>query len=243
MKLKIVNPVPGIDFVEPQYRAYLATLLPPDVELGFECITEGYPSIEAYTHTAFNSPEMIRLCAKAEQEGYQGIFLNCFADPSIMACREFLRIPVYGGYVPAMLTALALAERVGMITLSRATMISEEQRARTMGISARLAAMKRVDLGVLDLRGDPNALLNTLADACIDMHGNQRCDAVILGCTGMQFIVADLRARLKELGCPVQVVEPFGAGVALLEYTVRMGFTNGTNSVARFIPPEEVVRA
>jgi len=240
MKLKIINPVPGLDFVEPEYRAYLDPVLPPGVELDFEGITAGYPSIEASIHTAFNAPEIIRLCDKAEKEGYQGIFLNCFADPAITAVREFLRIPVYGAYVPTMLTALALAERVGMITINRGTMLSEEQRARVVGISDRLAAMIMVEMGVLDLRSNLESLLKTLSDACVSMYEHHRCDAVVLGCTGMQFIVGQLRTRLKTLKCPVQVVEPFAAGVSLLEYTVRMGFTNSTHGVEKFIPPEDV---
>jgi allantoin racemase len=48
---------------------------------------------------------------------------------------------------------------------------------------------------------------------------------IVLGCTGMFGVAAQLRERLAAKGFGVHVIEPNGAAVTWLESCVRLGLT------------------
>jgi allantoin racemase len=226
MKLTVIHAVVRSDRKLEGYQAYLKKALCADTELDFERVEFGFPSIECDLHGMVNGAQIVRLVQKAEQDGADGVFVNCFDDPGVYAARELARIPVFGAYQPALLTAMGLAERVGIITTDRAGILSEERKARLNGFDGRVASIRAVDMGVLSLEGNLDLLVDRLAAACADMFETDRVGALTLGCTGMHAAIGPLRARLKAAGCPVAVIEPLQNGVSYLEHTVRMGYTN-----------------
>ena len=50
-------------------------------------------------------------------EGFGASFINCFGDPGVIAARCKADFLVFGGFEPAVLFALGLADRVGIITV------------------------------------------------------------------------------------------------------------------------------
>lgn len=227
IKIKVVMPTTK-DYTQiiQESRAYLRPHLRPDTQLEFVTIEHGFPSIESEVHGVFNAPAVVLAAHQAQEEGFDGVFVNCFDDPGVYACRESLRIPVVGGYQPAMITALSLGERVGVITTDRDGILSEERKARQSGFGHRLSAIRKVDIGVLDLAGDKTRLLDRLTLACHQLWEEDRVSAVTLGCTAMHYLIHDLRQRLVEERCPITVIEPLANGVCYLEHMIWMGYTN-----------------
>ena len=227
MKLTIIIPVNNkAASIEGGTLKYLGRYLRHDTEISIVSVSKGEPCIESETHALINAPEILALALAAEQNGADGVLIDCFDDPAVYACRECLRIPVFGGYTPSVLTALGLAERIGVITTDKDGILSEERKARLMGISDRIAAIRCVDMGVLGLMSHKHDLVTNLTKACMDLYHCDRVGSVCLGCTGMAYVIDDLRAELKKQRCAIAVVEPAAAAVTWLERTVLLGTSN-----------------
>ena len=231
MKLRIIDAVIKDGGSDETCLPYLRQKLRPDTEVTFERVEYGFPSVESELHGMVNGSEIVRLVKKAEEEGADGVFINCFDDPGVYASRELVCIPVFGAYQPAVLTAMSLADRVGIITTDRAGIISEERKARINGFDRRIHAVRAVDMGVLSLAKNPDALVERLAVTCVEMYENDQIGALTLGCTGMHFAIEGLRAKLRAAKCPVTVIEPLQNGVAYLEHIVMQKYTNALHVV------------
>jgi allantoin racemase len=195
-------------------------LLRPDTTLEFKSLSSGRTCIESDTDALLNGPETLALALVAEKGGADGVFINCFDDPAAAACRENMKIPVFGAYIPTVLTALGMAERIGVITTDAQGVLSEERKARAMGISSRLAAIRYVDMSVLGILADREKLVKSLCSVCIEMHEKDLVGAVCLGCTGMAHASRELREELRKRDCQISVVEPVATALTWLEREV-----------------------
>ena len=178
MRIKIIDAVVKSSDRLRTNDKYIRESLRPDTEIDYAHMSKGFPSVECDLHAAFNKPQIIASAIQAERDGFDGIFINCFDDPGVYECREVLSIPVFGGYVPAMMTALSLAERVAIITTDKFGILSEERKARMLGVSERVAAIVPVELGVLELQSNPEALAERVADVCCTLYETERVGAV-----------------------------------------------------------------
>jgi allantoin racemase len=227
VKLAVVTPVRlALNTLEKETKLYVSRFLRQDTELCFVNVQEGLPCIESEAHALLNGPQTLALARQAERNGADGVFVNCFDDPTVYACRECMSIPVFGGYTPSILTALGLAERIGVITTDAPGILSEERKARLLGVSGRIGAIRCADMSVPGLMSKKEELLNALTKSCLEMYEKDHVGAVCLGCTGMAYAADDLCVRLDEYHCPVAVVEPVTAALTWLERTVIMKQSN-----------------
>lgn len=233
MKIKIIDPIvrssrnTELLNIESSKR-YLKKFLRKDTEIDFASIEHGFESVESVLDVSFNAPETVLKAKQAREEGYDGVFVNCFDDPGVYGCREIIDIPVYGGYVPSVITAASLGGSVGIITTDSNGLYTEAKKAKDNGFEDIIKTIRSVDLPVLEL-GRKDTLLDRLAEICMDSASNEPIRVFVLGCTGMSYIVEELRERLKTKGCSVAVVEPLATGIRYLEYIIGSGFTNSTN--------------
>jgi allantoin racemase len=225
MKMRIRIIAPAIEMPKAstdRELEYLRKHLPANTELETDTIDYGYKSVETEAQAIFNGTEIILKAKKAQDDGVDGIFINCFDDPAVFALREMLTIPVLGAWLPSVLTACSLGERVGIITTE--SPIYEERKVKAHGFEDKVV-IDSVNLGVLEL-GQKDLLLDRLQAASLRLIKNHRVHAIIFGCTGMNYIADELRETLKAEGYQVPVVEPLLAGVAFLENMIRLGFNN-----------------
>jgi allantoin racemase len=231
MKLAVLTPVHiTTGCIETETAAYAGQFLRSDTALEFISLSKGHPCIESETHALIKGPETLALAMEAEKKGADGVFVNCFDDPSVFACRECMSIPVFGGYIPTVLTALGLAERIGIITTDIPGILSEERKARLLGVSGRIS-IRSADMSVLALMAEKKKLVAALKEICIEMYEKDRIGAACLGCTGMAYAVDDLREALNKSGCPITIVEPVAAALTWLERTVILGNTNSLGTL------------
>ncbi len=133
--------------------------------------------------------------------------IACYSDPGIDACREAARVPVFGIQESGVLTALARADRIGVIAIAEASVLRHRRYMRRMGVLERLAGERPVGLSVAETARDDT--FERLAETGRALMGDG-AGAVVLGCAGM----ARHRAPLESaLGVPV--IEPTQAAVAM----------------------------
>ncbi|WP_239451466.1 aspartate/glutamate racemase family protein [Elioraea rosea] len=170
-------------------------------------LPEGPPAIYTWADW-FSAAGPILACIGREQERTDAFVIACASDPALPAAREATRRPVFGMFSSAVLQALGLAERFGVIAIVSASVARHALALRQLGVEARLAAEVPLDV-TMDTLLDPVAVRARMIAAGTELVA-RGAGAVVLGCAGM----AHHRAAIEQaIGVPV--VEPAQAAAAL----------------------------
>jgi Asp/Glu/hydantoin racemase len=143
--------------------------------------------------------------------------IACYSDPGLHSCREATSRPVFGIAECAVLTALARAERFGVIAISSRSIRRHFRYLRQMGLTERFAGERPLGMSVAETASGEGTLDRMIAvgEKLRDVDGAQ---AIVMGCAGM----ARHRRSLEEaLGVPV--IDPTQAAVAMAIGTVAAG--------------------
>ncbi len=149
------------------------------------------------------------LCRLVEREPADAYVIACASDPGIEAVRAATTRPVFGVFRCAVATAVARAERFGVIAIVDASKARHLAALRAMGLEGRLAAEVALNVSMETLLEPQTARARLIeaARACKDAGAG----AVILGCTGM----AHHRAAVEDAtGLPV--IEPCQAAAGIV---------------------------
>ncbi|MDG1116027.1 MAG: aspartate/glutamate racemase family protein [Flavimaricola sp.] len=174
------------------------------------CLTlaEGPPGIENQEQADRTIAPMLDLAAR-EAPGALGYVIACFGDPGLHALRHATALPVQGIQEAAVMTALTLGQRFGVIAILPTSIPRHLRAFGAMGVLPRLAADRALGLGVAELAEPGRSLDAMIATGC-RLRDEDGADVLIMGCAGM----ASYRATLEqETGLPV--VEPCQAAAAM----------------------------
>ena len=186
-----------------------------------DCVTlkEGPPGVETQQHVDGVVGPLLNLVLSKEKQ-YAAFVIACYSDPGLHSVREATKKPVLGISECAILTALTLGQKFGVIAILKQSIPRHLRYVGAMGVSARLAAEIPVHLPVVELSNQEKTFGRMVAvgKALRDEHA---ADVVIMGCAGM----ARYRKPLQdELGLPV--VEPTQAAVAMAIGHVRLNWAS-----------------
>jgi allantoin racemase len=143
--------------------------------------------------------------------------IACYSDPGLHSCRQASSRPVFGIAECAVLTALARAERFGVIAISARSIRRHLRYLRQMGLTERFAGERPLGMSVAETASGEGTLARMIAvgEKLRDLDG---AEAVVMGCAGM----ARHRRSLEEaLGVPV--IDPTQAAVAMAIGAVATG--------------------
>ena len=215
--LIVINPnssqsvTDGIDMAIDPFRAFGTPI---------RCLTlsEGPPGIETQRQADFVVSPMLELAAA--QDDAAGFVIACFGDPGLYALRDQTTLPVVGIQEAAVMTALTLGQRFGVIAILRASVQRHLRGFGAMGVLDRLAGDRPLGLGVADL-ADADKSLNAMIDTGRMLRDEDGADVLIMGCAGM----AGYRAEIEsETGLPV--VEPSQAAVGMALTRIALGLSH-----------------
>lgn len=235
IKIKQVVPVTGGFLLDQATRDYIGKYLDPDTVVDVDVIPEGQYSIESEYDEAVNAPQVVKLCQKAAAEGYDGIYVDCFGDPGVRAARECVDIPVFGGFEPAMLVALGLGDKVGIVTVLANVIPMIEGNIAKAHLDGRTTKVRAVNMPVADLV-DTEKLIEHLLPECIKSIGDG-ATVIVLGCTGMIDVSETVQAKLLERGFDVPVVEAAQAALNTVEMYAKMKLRH--SGLTYMAPPEK----
>lgn len=172
------------------------------------CVTlqEGPPGIENQAQADLViAPLLARAAALPDPAAY---VIACFGDPGLHALRDRTPLPVLGIQESAVMTALSLGQRFGVIAILPASIPRHLRAFGAMGVTDRLAGDRALGLGVADLASE-DATLTRMVETGQALRDHDGADTLILGCAGM----ARFRGALEEaLGLPV--IDPCQAAAA-----------------------------
>lgn len=174
------------------------------------CLTlaEGPAGIENQKQADLTIAPMLKLAAA--QTDATGYVIACFGDPGLHALRDQTALPVGGIQEAAVMTALTLGQRFGVIAILPASIPRHLRAFGAMGVLDRLAGDRVLGLGVADL-SDPDKSLHAMITTGKRLRDDDGANVLIMGCAGMAHYRATLEA---ETGLPV--VDPCQAATAMV---------------------------
>lgn len=235
MHLRVILPVIGDTFRDAT-RQEVAHWAGAETEVDLVTLERGPASIESEYDEALAGPGILQRVHEANAENVDAIFISCGADPAVAAAREIADVPVVGGFEPAIMTALALGERVGLLQVLPNVTPMLRSLARRYAIDERFGPIRVIDVPVLSLKGHDvvEDALYAQAKAALELG---EVDVFVLGCTGMIGMAARLQNRIAANGTFVPVVDPTAAAVTWVESQVRMGLRPSRTTYQT--PPEK----
>lgn len=184
------------------------------------CLTlaEGPPGIESQMQADLTIRPMLALAAA--QTDAAGYVIACFGDPGLHALRNQTDMPVVGIQEAAVMTALTLGQRFGVIAILPASIPRHLRAFGAMGVLDRLAGDRALGLGVTDL-ADPSKSLDAMIATGRRLRDEDGANVLIMGCAGM----SQYRAPLEEAtGLPV--VEPCQAAASMALGQIALNLTH-----------------
>ena len=182
------------------------------------CVTlaEGPPGIESQSQADETIPHMLRLAASLEEEA-AGFVIACFGDPGLHALRDRTDKPVLGIQEAAVMTALTMGQRFGVIAILPGSIPRHLRAFGAMGVMDRFAGDRALNLTVAGL-AVPDVTLARMIEVGTALRDTDGADVLILGCAGM----AQYRKSLQDaLGLPV--IDPCQAAVAMAIGRIALG--------------------
>jgi allantoin racemase len=168
-------------------------------------LTEGPPAIYTWRDWHVVVEPMCRLVERTKADVY---VIACASDPGIEAVRAVTSRPVLGIFRSAVATAVARAERFGVIALVEQSKGRHRQALRAMGLEDRLAGEIAMNVGMETLL-DPASARDALVAAGRELAA-MGAETIILGCTGMAHHAAAVRDAVG-----LAVIEPAQAAAGL----------------------------
>lgn len=190
------------------------------------CLTlaEGPPGIETQRQADLTIAPMLRLAAA--QKDAAGYVIACFGDPGLHALRDQTTLPACGIQQAAVMTALTLGQRFGVIAIQPASIPRHLRSFGAMGVLDRLAGDRALGLGVAEL-AEPDKSLSAMIATGKRLRDTDGADVLIMGCAGMAHFRATLEA---ETGLPV--VEPCQAAAAMALSQIALNLSHKGNTDA-----------
>ena len=184
----------------------------PDIE----CLTleEGPFGIESQMDSDSVVLPLAKLIQSRPDAG--AFVIACYSDPGLDTCRSVVPQPVFGIQESGVLTAMARADRFGVIAIAEASVHRHRRTMARMQVLDRLACEIALNMSVDESARGANTF-DRLVEVGLSLK-KQGAGAIILGCAGM----ARHRAPLEEkFGIPV--IDPTQAAVAMALGTLLAG--------------------
>jgi allantoin racemase len=175
-------------------------------EIVCSTLAEGPFGVETQEHVESVTLPLRRL---VESDNASAAFvIACYSDPGLHACREGTTRPVFGIAECGVLTALARAERFGVIAILQRSIARHMRYLRQMGLTDRLAGERPLELSVAESASDRT--LPRMIEVGRALKDQDGANAIVMGCAGM----ARHRQPLEDaLGIPV--IDPTQAAVTM----------------------------
>ena len=184
------------------------------------CLTlaKGPPGIESQRQADLTIGPMLELAAA--QQDAAGYVIACFGDPGLYALRDQTRLPVVGIQEAAVMTALTLGQRFGVIAILQKSIPRHLRAFGAMGVIDRLAGDRALGLGVAEL-ADPERSLNAMIATGKKLRDDDGANVLIMGCAGM----ARYREPLQQ-ATDLPVVEPSQAAVSMALGQIKLNLSH-----------------
>jgi allantoin racemase len=219
MKILVLNPFAGEskEVERCQQVAGAAT------EIVFDNIGRVYPlnyvTYIYYRHRCADA--VVDRVVRAQEQGFDGVFICCCYDPGLWESREVVDIPVASAFEASAHYANAISQRYSVIATEPKTVHCYRELAQLYGTDSKLASVRHIGLSARESypeRTDPSVIVErTLAVArqCIEQDG---AEAIVMGCT-LQSCPLTVKGVGETAGVPI--IDPVLVGLKTTEFLIE----------------------
>jgi allantoin racemase len=197
-------------------------------------VERGAESIEDSFDEAWSALPTLQAAMMAEKEGYDGVIIYCYGDPSVRAAKEMLTIPVVGIGEASAIVACSIGYRFGVITAGppgAGQYLFDN--LKIYELDHKCVGVRSVGIPVLSLVGAEEDEEERLVQIGKEML-QDGADVLVLGCGSMLGVA---ESASKRLGVPI--VLPAAAALKLCEAMISMRLSQSKKA---FPVPEEKTR-
>ncbi len=213
-RIRVVNPNSNEAVTEGLDEALAPLRFAGGPEIVCSTLREGPFGIETQADVESVTTPLRRL-VEADNES-AAFVIACYSDPGLHVCREGTTRPVFGIAECGVLTALARAERFGVIAIGQRSISRHLRYLRQMGLIDRFAGERPLEMSVDETVSGAGTFAR-LVEVGRELKARDGADTVILGCAGM----ARHRQPLEDaLGVPV--IDPTQAAVTMALGAVQL---------------------
>lgn len=217
MRLHIVNPN-TTETMTAKIAAAAREVALPDTIIDARQPAMGPVSIEGFYDEAFAVPGMLGCIRDADRDGADAHIIACFDDTGLDAARAAAKAPVIGIGEAGFHMASLVAARFVVVTTLSVSIVPIEHNLRKYGLAERCARVRAAEVAVLALEQRNTEACARISGEITAAIGEDRAEAIVLGCAGMADLAAELAAAH---GLPV--IDGVAAAVTLAEGLVRLG--------------------
>lgn len=233
MKLKAILPMATGNFDE-SAKAMISKHCAQGTTVEVAHLEQGAIINESRYDDAFNIPHMIKIAEKAQEDGFDGVFIDCFMEPGLVAIRESLSIPVVGAARMSMYYSAELAHSFSVLTPVDRGIVDTKDVALRLGLMDKLASVHSLKLSLTIMPGFED-LQELLLNKAIDAIENYDAHLILLGCAAWVGFEEYLKSQLSQKGYNVPVLSPIVA-FKYLESLVSLGLSHSKRT---YMPPSK----
>lgn len=202
----------------------------PGTEIAGVTASFGTSIVTARPENTIAAHAVLDLLARHHQ-GFDAAILAISFDSGLFAARELLPIPVLGMTEAALHSACLIGRRFGMITFGHASTPLYRDLVAELGLGARLAALRTIDVASVAAYLDPDAQDAAIVAEAEVLAREDGADVVVICGAALAGVAHRLQPRTQ-----VTLLDGIGCAVAQAETIVRMG-------VARPLPRPALARS
>ena len=219
MKILVLNPFAG----ETREAEHCRSVARPDTEIVFENIAQVYPlnyiTYIFYRHHAASA--VVERVLRAQDEGFDAVFICCCYDPGLAEAREVADIIVTAAFEAGAHYVNAISQRYSVIATEDKTVHCYRELAQLYGTDSKLASVRHIGVSARESYPDktrPEMMLQRtleVARRCIEQDG---AEAILMGCT-LQSSPLTIARRGEVMGVPI--IDPVLVGFKTTEFMVE----------------------
>jgi allantoin racemase len=213
-RIRVVNPNSNEAVTRGLDAALDALRFDNGPEIVCSTLAEGPFGIE--TQADVESVVMPLRALVAADNSSDAFVIACFSDPGLHVCREQTSRPVFGIAECGVLTALARADRFGVIAIGQRSIARHMRYLRQMALIERLAGERPLEMSVAETASGEGTL-RRMIEIGRALKEEDGAETVVMGCAGM----ARHRRPLEDaLG--IAVIDPTQAAVTMAIGAVQL---------------------
>lgn len=184
MKILVLNPFAG----ETRESEHCQRVARPGTQIVFENIADVYPlnyvTYIYYRHHCASA--VIERVLRAQNEGFDAVFICCCYDPGLAEAREGADIVVTAAFESGAHYVNAISQRYSVIATEDKTVHCYRELAKLYGTDSKLASVRPIGVSARESYPDktrPEIMLQRTLDVarrCIEQDG---AEAILMGCT------------------------------------------------------------
>jgi allantoin racemase len=237
MRIDVVMLISGLDEEAlGSRRELLNSYASPDTDVRLVLTRNAPPSVESHAELELAAPGILERVALSESERANAVIIWGGHDPSILASRGLVNIPVIGPGMVSMYIASALAERFSLLVQLPEVVGIAKRQVHDLGLEDRCVGIYSIGIPVLELRKPENfERVKEVAVTSIEEGG---ADAICFGCMALNDHAPKLSKALAESHPGAIVIHPGKAVIRFAELLVGIDLSHSKRSYPN--PPKEV---